>query len=90
MAKQRPHTIILTEIVQRSKGTEEREIGVPVASIRKLVTERSTLWEKGQNDQPTPREATSTLIECTNKDVIMVKESVRQITNLMNGVDIDR
>jgi hypothetical protein len=79
MAKQRPHTIILTEIDNRNDAREV-EVGVPVATIKKLVTENVTLWEKD-----TPRQAQVTLVERADKSVFMVKESVRQITDLLNG-----
>lgn len=79
MAKQRPHTIILTEIDNRNDAREV-EIGVPVSTIKKLITERVTLWTNEK-----PREATVTLIERTDKSVMMVKESVRSITSLLNG-----
>jgi hypothetical protein len=90
MARTRPHTIILTELVQRSKGTAEVEIAVPVASIRKLATERVTLWDRTPEGAEHPHEESVTRIE-RNKDreVFMVKESVRQITNLLNGVDVN-
>lgn len=77
--KTRPHTIILTEIDNRNDAREV-EIGVPVSTIKKLVTENVTLWEK-----ETARQAKVTLIERTDKSVFMVKESVRQITDLLNG-----
>lgn len=83
MAKQRPHTIILTELVQRSLGTTETEIAVPVSTIRKLVTETVTLW--GGPEGKTPRQATVTLVQRTTKDVFMVKQSVRSITKMLNG-----
>lgn len=77
--KTRPHTIILTEIDNRNDAREV-EIGVVVSTIKKLVTENVTLWEKS-----TPSQARITLIERTDKTVMMVKESVRSITKMLNG-----
>lgn len=80
MPKQRPHTIILTEIDNSGRDSRESEIAVPAGTIRKLVTERVTLWKDAQ-----PRETKVTIIEHLDRDTTMVKESVREITDLLNG-----
>lgn len=86
MAKQRPHTIILTEMVQRNTTFGEVEIALPVATIRKLITDTRVFWERTDKGD-FPHQEKVTIIQRTGKEdsTLIVKESVRQITDLLNG-----